>query len=540
MGTDPPGHDSRVYEHWRRPAPAGRARADRGNENVDSPPPRVRLTLQTQFAPELNYHAVSKLPTPLVAQAPFGFRARSGGSPAADPSGATMRPDNEAAAAAGSRSGHPPLPDAPRSVSSSLADGPSYGSSELFRSDSLRLPKRQERSPIALHRSGSVGSPQRKPTTVLHREVGLGAITEQPPEEVYLATDTDGRQTAWEKVRLFGKGSFSEVILARPAKDYVAPGRAAEIEATVAQELQKLDSAVETRFTPRALVAVKVTQLTHKDHDTQMHLFNRDLEILSNMPKNPCLVSMIGFSIDQEMYKRVFFVLPLYCGGDLFDMVSQNRSKMAVHLIRRIFADVCAATVFLHEHDIVHRDIKLENVLLALKKNALLSFGSEIMAYTGPIAVLTDLGLARRIDASNPTLTTRCGSDDYVPPEIILGQPYDGRETDSWALGVLLYAVMEGRLPFDPPPHSRSEGARQGLKTAHRIARLDWSWYKRKDSSDFDGGKEVVEQCLQRRGQRRLARDTLKMPWVWDARPGEVHGLQSTRSITDMFAEQAC
>ena len=85
------------------------------------------------------------------------------------------------------------------------------------------------------------------------------------------------------------------------------------------------------------------------------------------------------------------------------------------------------------------------------------------------------MGLSRRVDFDrDDLLTTRCGSDDYASPELIMGMPYDGRQTDAWALGVLLYALLEGRLPFDPPPGSSEQKMRS--KTAHRIARCEWKW----------------------------------------------------------------
>ncbi|ANB12416.1 serine/threonine protein kinase PRR1 [Sugiyamaella lignohabitans] len=141
--------------------------------------------------------------------------------------------------------------------------------------------------------------------------------------------------------------------------------------------------------------------------------------------------------------------------------------------------------------------------------------------YKRPLATLTDLGLSRKIDPENPQLVTRCGSEDYVPPELLMGQPYDGRQTDSWALGVLLYAVMEGRLPFDPPKNVG--GGRSRGRTAHRIARVEWSWIAFKNdppqeklpySEEWVGGMEIVEGCLQKRDLRLRAVDIAEMPWV--------------------------
>lgn len=66
-----------------------------------------------------------------------------------------------------------------------------------------------------------------------------------------------------------------------------------------------------------------------------------------------------------------------------------------------------------------------------------------------PLIKLTDFGLSRFISPASPLLYTRCGSESFAAPEIIMGKPYDGRETDAWALGVVLYGLIIGELPFD-------------------------------------------------------------------------------------------
>ena len=111
---------------------------------------------------------------------------------------------------------------------------------------------------------------------------------------------------------------------------------------------------------------------------------------------------------------------------------------------------------------------------------------------------LTDLGLSRRIPPppASPLLTTRCGSEDYAAPELLLGQPYDGRSTDAWALGVLLYALVEGRLPFDAPP-----GKPDRSRNTHRIARCDWIWVRFGDEDgEWDEGRTGIEEWEGARG----------------------------------------
>ncbi|CAJ0764781.1 4614_t:CDS:2, partial [Entrophospora sp. SA101] len=66
------------------------------------------------------------------------------------------------------------------------------------------------------------------------------------------------------------------------------------------------------------------------------------------------------------------------------------------------------------------------------------------------VDILTDFGLAKFVDPTNPLLSTRCGSEEYAAPELISGKsPYDGKKTDIWSLGIILYSLLVGYLPFN-------------------------------------------------------------------------------------------
>lgn len=142
-------------------------------------------------------------------------------------------------------------------------------------------------------------------------------------------------------------------------------------------------------------------------------------------------------------------------------------------------------------------------------------------AHRTPLVTLTDLGLAKHIPRppESPLLTHSCGSTDYAAPEILLHQPYDGRSTDMWALGVLLYALVEGRLPFDPPPNSRRAG-----NVKHRIARCDWMWIEHGDVNgewveekcpELGGARTVVESLLKKAGRGRWSdEEAFQNEWV--------------------------
>lgn len=149
-------------------------------------------------------------------------------------------------------------------------------------------------------------------------------------------------------------------------------------------------------------------------------------------------------------------------------------------------------------------------------------------SYPYSVTTLTDMGLSRRI-ADDEKLETRCGSEDYAAPEVIMGQPYDGRATDAWSLGVLLYALLEARLPFDPHP-GMSDAHRMRSRTSHRIARVEWSWVEHAgNDTDHDGDEKkfeergllgamhITEGLLKRARSRWTVDKVASQPWVADA-----------------------
>ena len=164
-------------------------------------------------------------------------------------------------------------------------------------------------------------------------------------------------------------------------------------------------------------------------------------------------------------------------------------------------------------------------MLVNLTMDELASPNTDWSMYPNSVITLTDLGLSRRI-ADDEKLETRCGSDDYAAPEVIMGQPYDGRATDAWSLGVLLYALLESRLPFDPHP-GMTDAHRMRSRTSHRIARIEWRWVEfagedgdhEGDEAKFRdrgllGGMLITEGLLARARSRWTLDRVAEQPWV--------------------------
>jgi protein-serine/threonine kinase len=189
---------------------------------------------------------------------------------------------------------------------------------------------------------------------------------------------------------------------------------------------------------------------------------------------------------------------------------------MTTPLLRRMWGELCRAVGWLHGVCIVHRDIKLESKYQLIYPDATSDSPSldilltvnpftqpgpiDITQVPQPLIKLTDFGLARFIDPSQPMLTTRCGSETYAAPEIVLGSSYDGRQTDAWACGIVLYALAVRSLPFDPKATNYGRDSRR--KYFVRIASAEYSWPEDATFATEDLRK-VVARLLVRDANKR-------------------------------------
>ncbi len=126
---------------------------------------------------------------------------------------------------------------------------------------------------------------------------------------------------------------------------------------------------------------------------------------------------------------RVFMVMEYCPYGDLRKYINRTGALAEVGA-RRFFGQLCLGVEKMHNLDLVHRDLKLENILI--DQNFKLKIG--------------DLGCARR--QMDKQLHTVTGSYAYGAPELVRGDHYSGKKADMWSLGVILYAMVVGKLPY--------------------------------------------------------------------------------------------
>mmetsp|Transcript_68843 Transcript_68843/g.165256 ORF Transcript_68843/g.165256 Transcript_68843/m.165256 type:complete len:499 (+) Transcript_68843:63-1559(+) len=143
-----------------------------------------------------------------------------------------------------------------------------------------------------------------------------------------------------------------------------------------------------------------------------------------------------------EDQKCVYIVMHAADGGDLFDYLEQ-RNTLSGHDGKIVMRQLLAAVVYLHEACIVHRDIKLENLMLD-RRGVTLDFA---------VLKLIDFGFAKRFQPGVNSLSTMCGTPWYMAPEILSGDYNE--KCDVYSCGVLLYLALSGSMPFDDhDPHA--------------------------------------------------------------------------------------
>ncbi|KAI9318237.1 kinase-like domain-containing protein [Dichotomocladium elegans] len=220
--------------------------------------------------------------------------------------------------------------------------------------------------------------------------------------------------------------------------------------------------------------------------------------------------SIVQLEATMETDQHICIVMQYAHGEELFDFVQRMHCRDTTQrvdegIIKRIFIELVQVIQWMHEHNIIHRDLKLENILIDMDENQ------------QPRVKVTDFGLARVIDPASPILTTRCGSEEYAAPEIVQSLGYDGRLTDTWALGVILYALLIGYLPFTYNPA-------RGERASHLFYRIvsanyKWpsSWHQHPELAISNEAKEVVERILKRQPDKRIAlTDIPKLAWFAD------------------------
>lgn len=189
---------------------------------------------------------------------------------------------------------------------------------------------------------------------------------------------------------------------------------------------------------------------------------------------------------------KVWLVLE-YCPGDELYNHLLEHGRMESSKAQRIFTQLVGAVSYVHSRQCVHRDLKLENILLDKQENV----------------KLVDFGFTREYQGTTSYLRTWCGTICYSAPEMLKGEKYAGEKVDVWSLGIILYALLCGELPYDEDDESAT-------KTLILKEEPKYPDYMPQPA------KELIQRMLSKRPiLRPTLADLLKDPWLAEYSPAQ-------------------
>jgi len=242
-------------------------------------------------------------------------------------------------------------------------------------------------------------------------------------------------------------------------------------------------------------VAIKKINKKNVNYKEEMNI-QREGNILKNIEHE----NVVGLKEIFEYPDYLYLVLELASGGELFDYIYTNgpieESRACAY-----FYQILSGVNYLHQRGIIHRDLKPENILFT------------DCSYTS--IKITDFGMARDIGSRASTL---CGTPQYLAPEIVkqsqkaeADRKGYGKKVDSWSLGVILYKMLSGYLPF-------ANSDSMELNMYQQITYGVYTFYPDEWSNISTHAQDLVKQLLTVQPSKRLSvSDALHHPWMINA-----------------------
>ena len=187
-----------------------------------------------------------------------------------------------------------------------------------------------------------------------------------------------------------------------------------------------------THCRTREKVAVKIVDKASISNVDDVERVYRETFILTTL-KHPHIIKLFEVLDTPD---AIMLVMEYAGGGELYSYVHEQR-RLPEPLACRLFTQILNGVEYCHRAKIIHRDLKLENILL-----------TEHSTHSSPSVKIADFGLSNSIRL-NEKMGTNCGTPSYTCPEQILGLSYIGSAADIWSLGVIFFAMIAGFLPFE-------------------------------------------------------------------------------------------
>ena len=218
----------------------------------------------------------------------------------------------------------------------------------------------------------------------------------------------------------------------------------------------------------------------------EKELIRKEIDIMNQL-HHPKLINLHdAFEDDDEMV----LIYEFLSGGELFERITADGYTMSEAEVINYMRQICEAIKHMHEKNIIHLDVKPENIMCLTRNST--------------IVKLIDFGLATKLDP-NELVKISTGTAEFAAPEIVEREPV-GFYTDMWAVGVLAYVLLSGLSPF---------AGENDIETLKNVKACDWDFDEQAFSSVSEEGKDFIRRLLTKNKEKRMtAHECLLHPWL--------------------------
>ncbi|XP_025833492.1 twitchin isoform X4 [Agrilus planipennis] len=221
-------------------------------------------------------------------------------------------------------------------------------------------------------------------------------------------------------------------------------------------------------------------------HAMEKELIRKEIDIMNQL-HHPKLINLHdAFEDDDEMV----LIYEFLSGGELFERITAEGYQMSEAEVINYMRQICEGIKHMHERNIIHLDVKPENIMCQTKKSTNIK--------------LIDFGLATKLDP-NEVVKISTGTAEFAAPEIVEREPV-GFYTDMWAVGVLAYVLLSGLSPF---------AGENDIETLKNVKNCDWEFDEEAFGNVSEEGKDFIRRLLLKNKEKRMtAQECLLHAWL--------------------------